>query len=139
VGLDTLHIGSMTLKNQFIADAIQISRDFKDLPIDGILGLGLSKLSKTDTKKLSLVQNMVQQGLIERAVFGIYTQPAGGEIDFGGMDSSRYTGEIKYAPVTDDIYWQTIMRKASFGDYTMGSRSVIFDTGFVLECDCLDR
>lgn len=129
MGHDTLHIGGMTLKNQFVADAIQLSREFENIPIDGILGLGLSKLSKADTKKLTLVENMVDQKLIDKAVFGIYTQPAGGEIDFGGTDPSRYTGEIQYAPVTDDMYWLTEMNHSSFGGYTTGRRSVIFDTG----------
>lgn len=129
IGHDTLQIGNMTLKNQYIADAIELSREFKDLPIDGILGMGLSKLSKTDTHKLTLIENMVEQKLIDKAVFGIYTQPAGGDIDFGGTDPNRYTGSIQYAPVTSDRYWLTKMSNSSFGTYKTNSRSIILDTG----------
>ena len=30
----------------------------------------------------------------------------GGEITFGGADPDRYTGEISWAPVTRQAYWQ---------------------------------
>ncbi|KAI7890314.1 aspartic peptidase domain-containing protein [Mucor mucedo] len=132
VGYDTLQIANMTLKNQYIADAIELSSEFKDLPIDGILGMGFSKLSKTDTHKRTLIESMAGQNLIEKAVFGIYTQPAGGDIDFGGTDPNRYTGPIQYAPVTSDRYWLTKMSSSSFGTYKTKSRSIILDTGTTL-------
>lgn len=120
----------MTLTHQFIADAIELSSEFKDLPIDGILGLGFSNHTKTNIHKLTLIENMVNQNLIAHASFSIYTQPAGAEIDFGGQDPSRYTGQIQYAPVTSDRYWLTEMSHASFGNLTLDSpRSVILDTG----------
>lgn len=130
MGRDTLRIGSMTLKNQSIADAIGLSSEFKDLPIDGILGLGFSKLSKSDKYKPTLIESMVNQKLIDKAVFSIYTQPAGAEIDFGGTDPTRYEDQIVYAPVIGDTYWSTKMTKSFFGNTTtIGSRSIILDTG----------
>ncbi|KAG2236009.1 hypothetical protein INT48_008101 [Thamnidium elegans] len=132
MGRDTLTIGNMTLKDQSIADAIELSSEFKDLPIDGILGLGFSKLSKSNIYKPTLVENMVSQNLIDRAVFGIYTQPAGAEIDFGGTDPTRYKDQIVYAPVIGNGYWSTKMTKSSFGNTTTGSRSIILDTGTTL-------
>ena len=30
----------------------------------------------------------------------------GGELDFGGLDPTHYTGQIFYTPVTKDGYWQ---------------------------------
>lgn len=128
-GHDTLRIGNMTLKDQYVSDATSISAEFKDLPIDGIMGLGLPKLSKTKGKKLTLIENMVAQKFIDKAMFGIYTQPAGGEIDFGGTDPTRYTGDIVYAPTTDDVYWMTNMDQSTFGKYKTGPRKLIYDTG----------
>jgi hypothetical protein len=129
IGHDTLHIGTMTLKNQWIADATQLSSEFKNLPIDGIMGLGLAKLGKADPNRLTLVENMVQQGLIEKAMFSMYIQPAGGEIDFGGMDASRYTGNIQYAPVLSEKYWLTEMSNATFASHSIGPRQIIMDSG----------
>jgi hypothetical protein len=129
IGHDTLHIGTMTLKDQFMADATQLSREFKTLPIDGIMGLGLAKLSKADPNRLTLVENMVKQGLIEKAMFSMYIQPAGGEIDFGGIDASRFTGDIQYAPVIGDKYWRTEMSNATFASHSTGPRQIIVDSG----------
>lgn len=129
IGHDTIRIGNITVSNQFVSDATAVSVEFKDLPIDGIMGLGLNKLSKTKGKKHSFVENMVMQNLIDKAMFGIYTQPSGGEIDFGGTDPKRYTGRILYAPVTNQNYWQTDLQSYSFGEHTSGPRELIFDTG----------
>lgn len=130
IGYDTVRIGNIKLQNQFVSDATTVSAEFKDLPIDGILGLGLNKLSKTKGKKHSFVEGMVMQNLIDKAMFGIYTQPSGGEIDFGGTDPARYTGRIMYAPVTNHNYWQTDLQSYSFGKHTeTGPRELIFDTG----------
>ena len=30
----------------------------------------------------------------------------GGELDFGGLDPTHYSGNIFYTPVTKDGYWQ---------------------------------
>ena len=128
VGKDTLTIAGITLTDQYVTDATSISDDFKDLPIDGIFGLGLPRLSKTKNAK-TLVTSMVEQKQIDKAIFGVYTQPAGGEVDFGGVDTTRYTGPIMTAPVTSTVYWATDMESASIGDYQAGPKSAVIDTG----------
>ncbi|RCH79183.1 hypothetical protein CU098_006767 [Rhizopus stolonifer] len=129
IGQDTLRIGSGTLQDQFVADATELSTIFERLPIDGIMGLGLPKLSKSDPNRLTLIESMVNQQLVDKAIFSIYIQPFGGQIDFGGMDPNLYTGSIHYAPLTSDNYWATHMNKASFGNYSIDSQSVIVDSG----------
>jgi hypothetical protein len=129
IGRDTLQLGSTKVKNQFVADAYKVSDEFKDLPIDGIMGLGLPNLSKTIPNKPTLVENMVNQGLIDRAMFSMYIQPAGGEIDFGGTDPYNYKGSIYYTPVIGNLYWIVEMTEASFGDYSLGPRYLVMDTG----------
>jgi hypothetical protein len=37
-------------------------------------------------------------------------QSVGGEITFGGMDPAHYSGEITYAPLTAETYWQFEVR-----------------------------
>ncbi|KAK4519753.1 NAD(P)H dehydrogenase, quinone 1 [Mucor velutinosus] len=132
IGRDTIQLGSATVHSQFVADAYKITNEFKNLPIDGIMGLGLPNLSKTIPSKPTLVENMVEQGLIDRAMFSVYLQAAGGEIDFGGTDPYNYRGLITYAPVVGDLYWQIEMTGASFGNYSLASRYLIMDTGTTL-------
>lgn len=129
IGRDTIQLGSASVHSQFVADAYKITSEFKDLPIDGIMGLGLPSLSKTMPNKPTLVEDMVEQGLIDRAMFSVYLQAAGGEIDFGGTDPYNYQGLITYTPVVGDLYWQVEMTAAFFGDYSLASRYLIMDTG----------
>ena len=35
----------------------------------------------------------------------------GGELDFGGLDPTHYSGDIFYTPVTKDGYWQIHLNK----------------------------
>jgi len=54
---------------------------------------------------------MVNQGLIKEPVFSFWLNrntegEEGGEIVFGGADSSHYKGEHTYVPVTQKGYWQ---------------------------------
>ncbi|KAF1805331.1 aspartic peptidase domain-containing protein [Mucor lusitanicus] len=132
IGRDTIQLGPASIYNQFVAGAYKITNEFKDLPIDGIMGLGLPNLSKTIPNKPTLVENMVEQGVIDRAMFSVYLQAAGGEIDFGGTDPYNYQGLITYTPVVGDLYWQVEMTGASFGSYSLASRYMIMDTGTTL-------
>ncbi|KAI5396581.1 hypothetical protein KIW84_062692 [Lathyrus oleraceus] len=57
--------------------------------------------------------NMVEQGLIQEAVFSFWfnrkpeeEEEEGGEIVFGGVDPSHYKGNHTYVPVTRKGYWQ---------------------------------
>lgn len=54
---------------------------------------------------------MVNQGLIKEPVFSFWLNrniegEEGGEIVFGGVDSSHYKGQHTYVPVTQKGYWQ---------------------------------
>lgn len=62
--------------------------------------------------------NMVEQGLIKEPVFSFWLNrdlggEEGGEIVFGGVDSSHYKGEHTYVPVTEKGYWQVDLVKSS--------------------------
>ncbi|KAI7897322.1 aspartic peptidase domain-containing protein [Mucor mucedo] len=75
---------------------------------NGILGLGFPKLTAASSKGQGVynpfVFNLAQQNLIADPIFSIYTNSASktgwvGEIIFGGVDESKYTGNITYMPV----------------------------------------
>ncbi|GAN01469.1 gastricsin-like [Mucor ambiguus] len=66
----------------------------KDVTANGILGLGFPKLTAA-----SMANNVISD-----PIFSIYLNKASsygwvGEIIFGGVDSSKYTGNITYLPV----------------------------------------
>ncbi|CAO3591856.1 unnamed protein product [Absidia cylindrospora] len=136
LGQDTLGVGSMVLKNQVIGEATTLSHDFMGTPFDGIFGLGLAPLASS--KQSPPFYTMMQENLLDDQVFALYVQARGGEIDFGGIDSSRFTGPMSYAPLVDDHYWQIQLDDISFlggyggDDVHVGSRKAIVDSGTTL-------
>ncbi|ORZ25582.1 aspartic peptidase domain-containing protein [Absidia repens] len=75
---------------------------------NGILGLGYPQLTAATTQNnpayTPFVFNLVQQGVIQEPVFSVYLNSASkqgwaGEIIFGGVDHSKYEGDLQYLPV----------------------------------------
>ena len=74
------------------------------LTTNGILGIGYPKLTSSDESYNPFVFNLVEQGVIGQPVFSIfmnsiYDHGWSGEIMFGGIDSTKYKGELLYTPV----------------------------------------
>ncbi|KAJ7824770.1 acid protease [Mycena olivaceomarginata] len=105
--------------------------------IDGILG-GPSPPTRIAIP--TVMDNLVSQGTITNNLFGISFQPtttdedANGSIAFGGIDSTKFTGEIAYTPVTLDLARVTVLGHRP-GDGTtsiLASTAGIVDTGSTL-------
>ena len=76
---------------------------------DGILGLGFPSIAVAGVKPI--FNEMVDQKVITEPVFSVYLkkdgdQQSGGEITFGGVDNTKYTGNLTFAPVTKEGKWQ---------------------------------
>ena len=62
---------------------------------------------------------MIDQGLIEEPIFSFRigsSEEDGGEVTFGGIDHSAYSGSISYVPVRRKAYWEVELQKVCFGD-----------------------
>ncbi|KAI9272493.1 aspartic peptidase domain-containing protein [Sporodiniella umbellata] len=114
---DTVSLGGATINNQQLGLATS-SKDilFADesdgktshVDANGILGLGYPSLTQANSQGEGpynpFVFNLVSQKLISEPVFSIYlnsiTQTGwSGEIILGGIDNSKYSGELNYLPV----------------------------------------
>ena len=65
-------------------------------------GLGFPQLSNMRT--LPVFFNMIVQGLMDAPTFAVYLNPnpaaePAGEVQFGGMNSARFTGAMNWTPV----------------------------------------
>ncbi|KAJ3274385.1 hypothetical protein HDV01_002989 [Terramyces sp. JEL0728] len=78
---------------------------------DGLLGLGfdsISQISKALGKSANFFDGLGYTG--QQNVFSFYLSDSkdgdNGEVTFGGIDSSKYTGSINYVPLNSETYWQ---------------------------------
>jgi len=110
--VDYVTIGDIKIKDQVFGEAIYISSDFDDDKGDGMFGLGFRSISPNYVNPP--FYNMVNQGLVESAVFSFYINrdpaaPIGGELTFGGSDPSKYRGDFTYLPlVIQDVQRWTV-------------------------------
>ncbi|KAG6327123.1 hypothetical protein ID866_11966, partial [Astraeus odoratus] len=115
--------------------------------VDGILGIGpvdLTKGTVSNTGEVPTVtDNLYAQGTISSESIGISYQPStsegqvNGELTFGGVDTSKITGQITYVPITSTSpashYWG-INQDVTYGESTAilyGSAGIV-DTGTTL-------
>ncbi|KAG0261509.1 hypothetical protein BG011_000973 [Mortierella polycephala] len=135
-GQDHVMIDNLLIKNQQLALVTRESENFDEV-IDGIMGLSFGALSSSSRRSesgtananatlpsssslpstatalpMTVFENMMDQGLVDRGIFSFYlgkaTRGGGGELIFGGMDLDRIQKghEIVYTPVTKTKYWE---------------------------------
>ncbi|XP_069732325.1 pepsin B-like isoform X2 [Phaenicophaeus curvirostris] len=140
LGYDTLTIQSITVTNQeFGLSENEPAQPFYYADFDGILGMGYPGLAAGGTP--TALQGMLQQNQLTQPIFSFYfsRQPTynyGGELILGGVDSQLYQGEISWAPVTQQLYWQVAIDEFAIGESATGWCSegcqAIVDTGTFL-------
>ncbi|KAK9468166.1 aspartic peptidase domain-containing protein [Lipomyces arxii] len=83
--------------------AENVADAFNAFPIDGTLGLAASDIQLNTYP--SFLSTLTADGLISRSVFSIDLGKAGdpkpGTIVFGGVDTSRFSGDIEFADVVN--------------------------------------
>ncbi|KAI0649630.1 acid protease [Trametes meyenii] len=107
---DTITLGpGFTVKDQEIG-AANVSTGFQD--IDGILGIGPADLTcgtlLPNEKKCipTVTDNAFAQKLIPEHLVAISFEPStsaesvNGQLTFGGVDPSKFTGELNFVPIT---------------------------------------
>ncbi|XP_010140330.1 PREDICTED: gastricsin-like [Buceros rhinoceros silvestris] len=137
MGYDTLTVQSITVTNQeFGLSENEPTQPFYYADFDGILGMAYPSLAVGGTT--TALQGMLQQNQLTQPVFSFYfsRQPTynyGGELILGGIDSQFYQGDIVWAPVTQEFYWQVAIDEFAVGQTATGWCSqgcqAIVDTG----------
>lgn len=84
----------------------EILDEDEDDPVaaNGILGIGYPELTSSEHAYDPFVFSLAKRGLIPQPLFSIYMGSIyddgwAGEIIFGGIDESKYNGQLLYAPV----------------------------------------
>ncbi|NWV60991.1 CATE protein, partial [Malurus elegans] len=110
IGSDRVAVQGLAVSDQQFAESIsEPGKAFLDAEFDGILGLAYPSLAVDGVTPV--FDNMMAQNLVELPIFSVYMSsnpesPQGGELLFGGFDTSRFTGPLNWVPVTQQGYWQ---------------------------------
>uniref|UniRef100_A0A8C5TPH1 cathepsin E n=1 Tax=Malurus cyaneus samueli TaxID=2593467 RepID=A0A8C5TPH1_9PASS len=109
IGSDRVVQGLAVSNQQFAESISEPGKAFLDAEFDGILGLAYPSLAVDGVTPV--FDNMMAQNLVELPIFSVYMSsnpesPQGGELLFGGFDTSRFTGPLNWVPVTQQGYWQ---------------------------------
>ncbi|XP_005308354.1 gastricsin-like [Chrysemys picta bellii] len=136
-GYDTMTLQNIAVTNQeFGLSENEPGTNFIYAQFDGILGMAYPSLAAGGAT--TALQGMLQENLLSQPIFSFYlsSQPSsqyGGEVVFGGVDSSLYSGQIYWAPVTQELYWQIGIDEFAIGGQATGWCSqgcqAIVDTG----------
>ncbi|XP_070604988.1 gastricsin-like [Erythrolamprus reginae] len=114
-GYDTVTIQGISITNQqFGLSETEPGSAFLYSKYDGILGLAYPSLSSGGAT--TVMQGMIQENLLDAPIFSFYLRGQqnsqdGGSLIFGGIDSSLYTGQINWSPVTEELYWQVAIER----------------------------
>ncbi|KAK8113354.1 hypothetical protein PG984_013880 [Apiospora sp. TS-2023a] len=122
---DFFEIGGTSWNQTFIA-ANQSSWSF--IPGDGFLGMGFSSIAQPATK--TVVETMIEEGLLDEPKFGLYygkefdftgtagDGPGEGILTLGGSKEGKYVdGDMTWLPVRKDLngtvyqLWRSTLRK----------------------------
>ena len=129
--------GDLTVADQTLGEVEKKARiAFIAAHFDSIMGLAFQRIAVEGA--IPVWYNMVAQKKVDDPVFAFWLNRApgsagavGGELHFGGTDSSRYTGDFTYVPLTNETYWEFHMDGVSVGgsQFCQGGCHAIADSG----------
>jgi len=132
---DTVRVGDLEIKEQVFAEAVsEPGLAFAFGRFDGILGMGYDTISVNGI--VPPFYEMVNQGLVDDPVFAFYladkdAEGTGSEVTFGGIDESKYKGDLIKLPVRRKAYWEVRLDAMKFGKdkLELDNTGAILDTG----------
>ncbi|KAM4795757.1 cathepsin E [Rhinophrynus dorsalis] len=136
IGVDQVIVQGIIVQNQQFGESVsEPGTTFADAAFDGILGLAYPSLAVGDCTPV--FDNMMDQNLVEMPMFSVYmsrdpNSAVGGELIFGGFDTSRFSGQLNWVPVTTQGYWQIQLDNIQVAGevvFCSGGCQAIVDTG----------
>lgn len=125
---DSMNVAGINIKNMNIGVSTSESPEFggKNIPFDGLMGLGGSSLSILHSK--TVIDTMSEQNLVDQPVAGYRLGRVAdgsdnnhGQITFGAIDSSQVSGSVQeFDNQSDNGYWIV-----ELDDVSVGSKSVL--------------
>ncbi|GME84590.1 unnamed protein product [Ambrosiozyma monospora] len=121
VSQDTLNLGDLAIPTQNFAETTsgQPSLAWGLANFDGVLGLAYDAVSANHM--VPPIFNAINRGLLDEPQFSFYLgdnrkSKDGGIFTIGGVDKSKFTGEITWLPVRRKAYWEVKLDGLRLGD-----------------------
>ncbi|CCH59222.1 hypothetical protein TBLA_0B03830 [Henningerozyma blattae CBS 6284] len=136
ISQDVMEIGDLKITKQDFAEATsEPGISFAFGKFDGILGLAYDTIAVN--RVVPPVYNAINQGLLDEPKFAFYLGDAskskdnGGEAVFGGIDETKFEGDITWLPVRRKAYWEVKLEGLGLGEeYTeLENHGAAIDTG----------
>lgn len=134
LGYDTVQVGGITDTNQiFGLSQTEPGSFLYYAPFDGILGLAYPSIASSGATPV--FDNIWNQGLVSQDLFSVYlssNDQGGSVVMFGGIDSSYFTGNLNWVPLSSETYWQITVDSITMNGQAIacsGSCQAIVDTG----------
>ncbi|KAF3217138.1 Type I transmembrane sorting receptor [Orbilia oligospora] len=136
VGTDKVTIGSTTVGTQVVEIAKTVSSSFTSGGNDGLIGLAYGKLNTVSPAQAKTWFENAMSSLSNKLFTANLYHNKPGSYDFGYIDSKKYTGSIKYTPIsTKSGWWEFPSTSYKVGGTTYSNPSTatgIADTGTTL-------
>ncbi|KAI1315953.1 hypothetical protein EDD11_010591 [Mortierella claussenii] len=137
LGSDIVSVGGVSVR-QTIGLATSESAQFAKGVEDGLFGLGFNTIESVPGVK-TFLDNAIASGALAKPVVSVFLPSyrknggVGGQYLFGGIDSTKYTGDLTYINVSQQGYWQIPMDDITYNGQSLGqSAEGIVDTGTTL-------
>lgn len=91
----------------WLADVTGLGPAFSLGKFGGILGMAFDSISVDDLP--TFFSDLVKQGVVDEPVFAFSLGKKDGqvgELTIGGIDSTKYTGDLFYQPLSSETYWE---------------------------------
>jgi cathepsin D len=138
ISQDYVTVAGLTINNQQFGEATsEPGLAFVETKADGILGLAFDSISVDHVTPFWY--NLLSQGLVSNSLFSFWLDknPAGssgGELVFGDVDSTLFTGDFFYQPLSAELWWEFRLDDFQLGGANLsfcpaGGCNAICDTG----------
>lgn len=122
INSDSFKLGSLVVPEQKFGEILDESGDvFNDGKFSGILGLSYPEMAAYESTPV--FDSIISHKLLDHNIMTFYysyNEAEDGEIAFGYIDKSKYTGKIKYYNVTDKYYWTIDMNDIKVDGKSLG-------------------
>ncbi|EDO18335.1 hypothetical protein Kpol_1013p6 [Vanderwaltozyma polyspora DSM 70294] len=135
ISQDVLQIGDLVIPGQDFAEATsEPGLAFAFGKFDGILGLAYDTIAVN--RVVPPFYNAINKKLVDEPIFSFYLgddtkSEDGGQVTFGGYDSSLFTGDITWLPVRRKAYWEVKFDAIALGNEVadLVNHGAAIDTG----------